>query len=286
MASRLVRARALLAKRLGRRGLSVSLVMLLSREMASAAVPTAVLNSSIQAIFSWTQGNVTGIAAAVSELTEGVLNAMAHTKFKIAALSSLAMTMIGVGAIVAATWPGDQPPEPPPSRPVKVVEKAAVTCTMTSAGDWVRVRVSFGDRVYHAAGAIINLDQSKAKLVLESTDRNRVQVVSRKGSERIEEVACDKIVFDLDNRKAEIVGAKTIKLPDRIGRILIKGDTKIPDSDILDKVAFLRPGEPVSYPRLEEARKNLAGFDARVTVMEGDPGDVFKDIEITMKESD
>ena len=53
------------------------------------------------------------------------------------------------------------------------------------------------------------------------------------------------------------------KEPDRVGRIIIEGNTKTPDQKILDKLDLL-PGQMLTLPALEEARANLekAGFRA------------------------
>ena len=102
VAGRLARARAMLAKRLARRGLAVSggaLAAVLSQNAASAGVPTSVVSSTIKAasLFAAGQAAATGvISAKVAALTEGVLKAMLLTKLKIPLTVAVALTGTGV----------------------------------------------------------------------------------------------------------------------------------------------------------------------------------------------
>ena len=87
VASRLARARAMLAKRLARRGVGLSggaLAAVLSQNAASAGVPASVVSSTIKAASLLAAGSDgTGvISAKVAALTEGVLKAMLMTKLK------------------------------------------------------------------------------------------------------------------------------------------------------------------------------------------------------------
>jgi RNA polymerase sigma factor (sigma-70 family) len=103
VASRLARGRALLRKRLARRGLAVSgasLAAALSRE-AAAGAPAALLSSTIKAVTlvaagqAAAAGTVSGTAAA---LAEGVLKAMLLAKLKTAAALVLVAAVLGAGA--------------------------------------------------------------------------------------------------------------------------------------------------------------------------------------------
>jgi hypothetical protein len=103
VAGRLTRGRALLAKRLVRRGLAVPSGMLavaLSQETASASVPASALVSTIKAVTSVAAGQaVSGlISAHVAALAEGVMKAMFLNKLKkttIALLIALAVITFG-----------------------------------------------------------------------------------------------------------------------------------------------------------------------------------------------
>jgi RNA polymerase sigma factor (sigma-70 family) len=107
VATRLVRGRAMLARRLGRRQLALSgglLLSILVQSAASAGVPAPLTVSTIKAASLFAAGNVTAagaISGKVAALTEGVLKAMLLTKLKVAAFALLALT-VGVCVIVAA----------------------------------------------------------------------------------------------------------------------------------------------------------------------------------------
>src|SRR5262249_7506086 len=79
VAGRLARARAMLAKRLARHGLTVSggaLAAVVSRQSAAACVPPSVVTSTIQAASTFAAGNAAatgGISVKVAILMEGVL---------------------------------------------------------------------------------------------------------------------------------------------------------------------------------------------------------------------
>jgi RNA polymerase sigma-70 factor (ECF subfamily) len=98
---RLVRARAMLARRLARRGVAVSagsLAVVVSQSTASAAVPPALLADTVRAASLWAFGQTTGlISAPVAALTQGVLKAMLLTRLKMAA-TVLLVIAAGAGA--------------------------------------------------------------------------------------------------------------------------------------------------------------------------------------------
>jgi len=76
-------------------------------------------------------------------------------------------------------------------------------------------------------------------------------------------------------------------VPERVGLIIIEGNTKTPDKRILDKLG-MRPGEVLRYPALEEARARLikAGFrDATVEILPNKSDSQFKDIRVRVDES-
>jgi RNA polymerase sigma factor (sigma-70 family) len=89
VASRLARARAMLARRLARHGLVLSGVAwatVLSGRAASASVPTKVVESTIKGLARAAAGQAASgiVASQVATLTEGVLRAMFANKLKIA----------------------------------------------------------------------------------------------------------------------------------------------------------------------------------------------------------
>ena len=80
------------------------------------------------------------------------------------------------------------------------------------------------------------------------------------------------------------------KEPDRVGRILIEGNTDTPQNIILSQLD-LRPGQILQYPKLDAARKNLAKlglFDTAnpptVEVVGNELDNTFKDIRVRVTE--
>ncbi len=111
---RLERAREALRARLKRRGLSLSAALLAVgvAETGRAAVPAALLSSTVQAASS--AAPLTAAAGATPQaaaLAQGVLNAMLASKAKFAAVAVLSLTLLGTGAGVVTyrTFAGDGP---------------------------------------------------------------------------------------------------------------------------------------------------------------------------------
>ena len=74
--------------------------------------------------------------------------------------------------------------------------------------------------------------------------------------------------------------------PDRVGRIIIEGNTKTPDEKI-HALLELRPGQILQYPKLDTARTRLekAGFSgATVEVLPDEIGSTFKDVRVKVIE--
>lgn len=113
-ATRLATARAILAKRLTRRGIALSGVLLgavLSQQSAWASVPVTVASSTIKAASVFAAGQTAGmISVEVAALTKGVLKTMFLTKLKAttAGLLLIALLCGTVGAIYQ-TQAAEQP---------------------------------------------------------------------------------------------------------------------------------------------------------------------------------
>ena len=119
VASRLARARVMLAKRLTQRGivLSGSVAAVLSAGSASASVPCALVASTIKAASLLAAGQAASVVTAnVAALTEGVVNAMFTTKLKsmLTVVLIVGLTIGGIGtsiglstnSVAAAQQPG------------------------------------------------------------------------------------------------------------------------------------------------------------------------------------
>ena len=102
VASRLARARAMLAKRLTRRGVVFSggsVAAVLSAGSASASAPPALVASTIKAASLLAAGQAAGVVSAkVAALTEGVVKAMFVTKLKAAVAVVLVLGLLATVA--------------------------------------------------------------------------------------------------------------------------------------------------------------------------------------------
>jgi RNA polymerase sigma factor (sigma-70 family) len=117
VATRLARGRALLARRLSARGLSISsgaLGVLLAQGVSHGALPTSLVSHTVRAagLYAGSTATTGVVATTVAALTEGVLRAMLLKKLKIASAVLLVTTLacLGVGAIIQHAFAdsGDQ----------------------------------------------------------------------------------------------------------------------------------------------------------------------------------
>lgn len=121
--SRLMRGREHLRGRLTRRGLSLSAVMLGSLpapEAASAAVPAALVNSTVQGALHIAAGGAVAagtVPAVATTLTHEVLKAMFLTKLKLSAAALLAVGAASSLAIVTVGFTQEKPAAAPPTTP-------------------------------------------------------------------------------------------------------------------------------------------------------------------------
>jgi RNA polymerase sigma factor (sigma-70 family) len=102
VASRLARARTMLAKRLARQGVVLSggaLVEVLSQKVLAETVPTFVLTRTIQAASLVATGQATAgvISSQVAALAEGVLKTMLLTKLKTLMVGMVGLLALGLG---------------------------------------------------------------------------------------------------------------------------------------------------------------------------------------------
>ncbi len=122
VASRLSRARGLLARRMTRHGITLPDGAAIAENGRSACVPPALALSTIKAAVSLAAGTaaVGIVSAKVAALTQGAMKAVLFTKLKIAAVVLLTLAAgVGVGALtycLKATQPAARadPPQQPP----------------------------------------------------------------------------------------------------------------------------------------------------------------------------
>jgi RNA polymerase sigma factor (sigma-70 family) len=130
----LARARAMLAKRLTRRGVSLSgasIATALVQYEASATLPAWVASSTIDAASRYAAGSLAAgaIRAPVAVLTEGVLNSMLLSKLKATLALVLVAGLLGTGittlAISATAGEEPKPKVPPQAKSGKLVAEPA-----------------------------------------------------------------------------------------------------------------------------------------------------------------
>jgi RNA polymerase sigma factor (sigma-70 family) len=118
VASRLARARAMLAKRLIRRGLfsGASVAAVLSAASASGAAPPALVVSTIKAVTLVATGRAAAaISVKVAALTEGMVKAMSPTKMKsvLAVVLVVGLVLGGIGVGVGLDLSPEAVAQPP-----------------------------------------------------------------------------------------------------------------------------------------------------------------------------
>jgi RNA polymerase sigma factor (sigma-70 family) len=123
VASRLARARALLAKRLARHGLGASsgaLAAVLAQNAVSASVPISMVSSTIKAASLLAAGQAAAgiISVKVAALTERVLKTMVLRKLKVGLILFLCASLIGGARLIYQSQAG--PPTAPPVTASKV----------------------------------------------------------------------------------------------------------------------------------------------------------------------
>src|SRR5262249_16349748 len=104
VASRLARARKMLAKRLTQRGVAMSsgaLAAVMAQQAGSAGVPYLVVSSTIKAASLFAAGQAAGvISVTVAALTKGVMKAMLFSKLKTAIAIVLILGFGATGATI------------------------------------------------------------------------------------------------------------------------------------------------------------------------------------------
>ena len=115
LATRLAKARSLLAERLARQGVTLSagaLAILMSQHAASAAVPSALAMSTLQTAGVLSVGQTVSVGTASSKavaLAQGTLKSMLFANLKIAAAGLLVIAAAGL----ALQIPREEPPQAP-----------------------------------------------------------------------------------------------------------------------------------------------------------------------------
>jgi RNA polymerase sigma factor (sigma-70 family) len=135
VAGRLARARAMLARRLTQRGVTLSggaLAAVLAQNVAPAGVPDSVVSSTITIASSLAAGQVaTGLVSVkVAALTKGVLRSMLLNKLR----PALGMVLLLVGFGVGAVWVAPSAPAQPATERARAVKEVSAPSEQVSLG--------------------------------------------------------------------------------------------------------------------------------------------------------
>jgi RNA polymerase sigma factor (sigma-70 family) len=141
--SRLARARAILAKRLTRHGVALSIVALVATltRNATACVPASVASSTVRVAFLTATGDAAAmgaISANVAALTHGMGQAMLATKFKLVTAVILMIGTLGLTYSLAVGGTGSNGPDPKPGRVVGDDEKVVVPPAPDAGGGGIK----------------------------------------------------------------------------------------------------------------------------------------------------
>jgi RNA polymerase sigma factor (sigma-70 family) len=165
LAGRLARARALLAKRVARHGLVLSvgtLTALLSQHIASASVPSSLILSTVRVAGLGVAAPAAAglVSVKVAALTKGVLKSMLLSKLKTATAVFLTLGVIGLGggALSYSLVVGEEPKgkqESPPAASKAVDDDASKKNAAQSdkeklQGTWTLVRLEAFGKVFGA----------------------------------------------------------------------------------------------------------------------------------------
>jgi RNA polymerase sigma factor (sigma-70 family) len=172
VSGRLSRGRALLARRLARRGILLSagsLALVVSERTASACVPPPLLASTVEAAGRLAAGRAaTGLVSArVAGLAEGVVRTMLLNRIKVVGLGLAAVLLAGLGTgpltyRLLADRPNDQPaqaraPERAPAAPASLAGKVT---QVGAHGKSITVEVPPPARGEEAKSVVVNLADS------------------------------------------------------------------------------------------------------------------------------
>ncbi len=245
VASRLARARVLLAKRLSGRGVTLSggaLASALAHNVASAGVPDAVVSSTIRAASSFAAGQTaaTGLVSAnVAALTEGVLKAMFINKLKAVVAVVLVLGLLATGAAVLTLHMAEAAPVPfvptlrtaapvpkvEPAKPVVVRQDANLQrMAMSPDGEVVAtVGVAYDGSTYNSTVKLWDARTGKLKQALAEEKDSHLEIAL---SRDILAIGVNGKLNDTKPRglrEVRLLDAKTLKLKHKIDETHVPG---------------------------------------------------------------
>jgi hypothetical protein len=187
VASRLARARALLAKRLARRGITLTggvLAAVLAQNTATAGVPAPVVASTIKAASVFAAGQAAAadsVPPKVAALTEGVLKVMLLSKLKIATAVLLVLACVGATLV---TFLPEAAGQQPAAAGVKAESYRVVVATKQDDGQRVVKKVAVPPGA--VAGVVSAVDAKANRISVSIATTVRAQGVATKKEKDIE----------------------------------------------------------------------------------------------------
>jgi RNA polymerase sigma factor (sigma-70 family) len=125
LSSRLATARGMLARRLARCGVSLAggIVAVGLAQEATAAVPSSLVNATVQAAALVAAGGAAAVATPAAGLMKGVLKAMLWTKLKIVVAAAMVTAVLGAGSLVYRAAGQPAAPEEKPATDPEALRK-------------------------------------------------------------------------------------------------------------------------------------------------------------------
>jgi hypothetical protein len=251
VASRLARARTMLAKRLARQGLGMSgggLAAVLSQKAASASIPASVVSSTIKAasLLAAGQAAVGIISVKVAALTEGVLKTMLRTKLKIATVVLLvAVAAAGSGGLLYRTQAA-QSGAPPAIRLTAVEQNGQAEKKPKADQESLKRSVEEAERDVEDAEARLNNSKERLRRLKQFFEAAKTPK-GKEDTPNIIKVGAVLEEIDLKNNLVtltvakKLVGKEGSVVSSQLTNIWVAKDAKIRIGDKEAKLADLQP---------------------------------------------
>jgi RNA polymerase sigma factor (sigma-70 family) len=222
LSGRLARARALLARRLSRYGLSISggaLAVLLSEQTATACLSSTVVASTTKAAMATGQSTLAGLVSSnVLSLTNGALKAMLLTKLKITTLALLGVAVFGIGINLLPGSAQAQKQEAVNEKQPKVNNEALAELGHAQI-EVAEAQVKVAESLMQEAEVAIQIAESDRKLkmarfkLIENLGKGQVSIAQeteeRNGVERAEnEVLAKRVALKTAEAKVAVARAQ------------------------------------------------------------------------------
>jgi RNA polymerase sigma factor (sigma-70 family) len=255
LSSRLSRGRVLLSQRLARRGVvlgGATLTVTLSPELATAAVSSALLQSTVQAGMALAAGRAGVLVASTQVMTlmEGVLPSMFLSKLKIAAACVVCLAAAGTGLGMLALQGAPAGKTVEDGKPAQ--EKIQRLIEQLGSAEFAVRQKATSELEAMGESALPALRQvAKSKEDLETKSRAERLIA------RIEQ----KLAEALDSKWAEL-GAAKHAIKKRLMRVLAAKEA-LPDAEMVNAVYLLTVARSPSATEAAKCEKDLRAVASR-----------------------